>query len=104
MARNGSLERSPVHLLHRAVQCVDDIFKGEVSNLTPRQLAVLIAVAAKEGGNQTDLVNATGVDRSTMADLVKRLSRKGFLQRRRTAKDARAYAVKLTDQGRRALN
>jgi MarR family transcriptional regulator, temperature-dependent positive regulator of motility len=31
------------------------------------------------------------------------LKEKGLLQRRRTKEDARAYAVKLTDEGRRAL-
>jgi MarR family transcriptional regulator, temperature-dependent positive regulator of motility len=34
---------------------------------------------------------------------VRRLQRKGLLQRRRTKEDARAYAVKLTDEGRRVL-
>jgi DNA-binding MarR family transcriptional regulator len=31
------------------------------------------------------------------------MQRKGLLQRRRTKEDARAYAVKLTDEGRKAL-
>ena len=31
------------------------------------------------------------------------MQRKGLLQRRRTREDARAYAVKLTDEGRRVL-
>jgi DNA-binding MarR family transcriptional regulator len=31
------------------------------------------------------------------------MQRKGLLQRRRTREDARAYAVKLTDEGRRIL-
>jgi DNA-binding MarR family transcriptional regulator len=103
MAHNGRLHRSPVHLLHRAVQCADEIFANEFSDLTPRQLVVLTAVAGNDGASQTDLVNSTGVDRSTMADIVRRLLRKGLLQRRRTREDARAYAVKLTDKGRRVL-
>ena len=104
MPRNGRLDRSPIHLLHRAGQCAADIFQAEISDLTPRQLAVLMAVASDEGVNQMKLVEATGVDRSTLADIVKRLLRKGLLQRRRTREDARAYAVKLTDQGRRVLS
>lgn len=66
------------------------------TELTPRQLAVLISVAGHPGLNQTQLVKLTGTDRSTLADLVKRLQRKGLLQRRRTREDARAYSVKLT--------
>jgi DNA-binding MarR family transcriptional regulator len=48
-------------------------------------------------------VDKTGIDRSTLADIVRRLLKKGLLQRRRTKDDARAYAVKLTDEGARVL-
>jgi DNA-binding MarR family transcriptional regulator len=72
-------------------------------DLTPRQLAVLVTVAHNEGLSQTGLVDRTGIDRSTLADIVRRMQRKGLLQRRRTKEDARAYAVKLTDEGRRVL-
>ena len=72
-------------------------------DLTPRQLAVLVTVAHNEGLSQTGLVDRTGIDRSTLADIVRRMQRKGLLQRRRTREDARAYAVKLTDEGRRVL-
>jgi DNA-binding MarR family transcriptional regulator len=102
---NDRLARSPIHLLHRAGQCAGDIFHAEmkVDGLTPRQLAVLVTVAQNEGLSQTGLVDRTGIDRSTLADIVRRMQRKGLLQRRRTKEDARAYAVKLTDEGRKAL-
>jgi DNA-binding MarR family transcriptional regulator len=60
-------------------------------------------VAQNEGLSQTDLVLLTGIDRSTLADIVRRMLKKGLLQRRRTHEDARAYAVKLTDEGTRIL-
>jgi DNA-binding MarR family transcriptional regulator len=87
------------------LQCAEEIFQAEMGDrdLTPRQLAILIAVAEDEGASQTELVERTGIDRSTLADLVHRLQRKRFLQRRRKREDARAYAVKLTDAGRRVL-
>jgi DNA-binding MarR family transcriptional regulator len=72
-------------------------------DLTPRQYAVLITVSQQEGLSQTHLVEKTGIDRSTLADIVRRMLKKGLLQRRRTKEDARAYAVKLTDDGWRAL-
>jgi DNA-binding MarR family transcriptional regulator len=99
------LNRSPIHLLHRAGQCAGDIFHAEmkVDGLTPRQLAVLVTVSNNEGLSQTGLVDRTGIDRSTLADIVRRMQRKGLLQRRRTKEDARAYAVKLTDEGRKVL-
>lgn len=100
------LERSPIHLLHRAGQCAGDIFQSEMSDggLTPRQFAVLLTVAQNEGLSQTNLVERTGIDRSTLADIIRRMIKKGLLQRRRTKEDARAYAVRLTDEGNRVLN
>jgi len=99
------LERSPIHLLHRAGQCAGDIFQLEMGggDLTPRQYAVLITVSQQEGLSQTHLVEKTGIDRSTLADIVRRMLKKGLLQRRRTIEDARAYAVKLTEEGWRTL-
>jgi MarR family transcriptional regulator, temperature-dependent positive regulator of motility len=49
------------------------------------------------------MVDATGIDRSTLADIVRRLVKRQLLQRRRTRKDTRSYAVKLTDEGREVL-
>ncbi len=101
----AKLAKSPIHLLHRAGQCAGDIFANEIgeTDLTPRQYAVLLSVSLNEGLSQTDLVEQTGVDRSTLADIVRRMLKKGLLQRRRTKEDARAYAVKLTDEGWRVL-
>jgi len=98
------LNRSTIHLLHRASQCASDIFQGEIlGDLTPRQFAILQTVAGNEGLSQTHLVERTGIDRSTLADVIRRMLKKGLLQRRRTREDARAYAVKLTDEGWRVL-
>ncbi len=97
------LSASPLHLLHRAGQCAGDIFQSEMSSgdVTPRQYAVLVTVAGNEGLSQTQLVDRTGIDRSTLADIVRRMMKKGLLQRRRTKEDARAYAVRLTEEGRK---
>jgi DNA-binding MarR family transcriptional regulator len=100
-----ALDRSPSHLLHRALQLALDIYTVETGpvSLTQRQYAVLSAVAAQEGLTQTDLVRATGIDRSTLADMAARLIAKGYLVRERSASDARANAVNLTDEGRAVL-
>lgn len=101
----GVLEHSPIHLLHRASQCAGNIFQAEMGSedLTPRQYALLVAISQQEGLSQTDLVELTGIDRSTLADVIRRMLKKGLVQRRRTREDARAYAVKLTEVGRKAL-
>ena len=101
-----ALDRSPSHLLHRALQLALDIYTEETGPdaVTQRQFAVLSAVAAHEGLTQTDLVRATGIDRSTLADLVARMIGKSLLARERSTQDARANTVRLTDEGRAALD
>lgn len=107
MTKGGKdqLERSAMHLLHRAGQCAADVFASEArtGGLTPRQFAVLTVVADEEGLTQTDLVERTGIDRSTLADIVARLLSRGLIQRRRAKDDGRAYAIKLSPQGAKVL-
>jgi DNA-binding MarR family transcriptional regulator len=101
---NGpDLGQSPLHLFHRAVQVVTEIYQAEMANydLTARQYAVLFALAHSEGLSQSKLVDATGIDRSTMADIVRRMLKKGIVQRKRDKDDARAYEVKITEDGER---
>lgn len=99
------LESSLSHLLRRAQQFAYDQFVQQMgsSAITPRQFIVLFAVNEEEGLSQTDLVNRTGIDRSTLADMISRMIKNGLLARKRTAEDARANAVRLTAAGRRAL-
>jgi DNA-binding MarR family transcriptional regulator len=104
-AGDAGLDRSPSHLLHRALQLALDIYSEETGPgaLTQRQFAVLSAVMAKEGCTQSELVRATGIDRSTLAELVARLIGKDLLARERSTLDARANTVRLTDAGRTAV-
>ena len=104
-AASIELARSPSHLLHRALQHALDIYAEAAGAGAPtqRQFAVLAAVAENEGLTQTALVRATGIDRSTLAELVARMIGKGLLARERSARDARANTVRLTEGGRDAL-
>lgn len=97
--------QSAIHLLHRAGQCADELFASNIGamDITPRQFAVLKALAASEDPSQSLLVEKTGIDRSTMADIIRRLVGKSLVQRRRTRRDARMYAVRLTEKGKSAL-
>jgi DNA-binding MarR family transcriptional regulator len=97
--------RSPSHLLKRAAQYSNLIYMGEVgkSGLTHRQFTVLLAVENNDGKSQTELVKLTGIDRSTLADLVARLLAQGYLQRRRTKDDGRTNAIRITAVGKKML-
>ena len=94
-----------MHLLHRAGQCADHIYAKALddSRLSPRQAQVLSVIGAKGTASQTDAVHRTGIDRSTTADIVRRLVQEGYLQRERAMQDARRYDVQLTAKGRSAL-
>ncbi|MEL7028380.1 MAG: MarR family transcriptional regulator [Pseudomonadota bacterium] len=100
-----SLKTSPGHLLRRAQQYSYDLYTKEVGQKgpTPRQFAVLHTVSENEGLSQTDLVRRTGIDRSTLADMISRLIKKGYLARERTKTDARANSVKITAAGKKVL-
>ncbi len=108
-ARPGSrvepVDNSITHLLHRASQRASEIFAIETRDfdLTARQYAVIATIARHEGLSQTDLVRMTGIDRSTLADVVQRLLRRGIIERERTTRDGRTYAVTLSEEGKQLL-
>lgn len=100
-----AVSNSPTHLLHRAGQFSEDIFSRSIGDLgiTARQYAVLSVVDGLQDASQTTLCEITGIDRSTLADIVRRLVSRGLLTRRRTRRDARMYAVRLAPEGKSIL-
>ena len=85
---SGALADSPSHLLHRALQAALGVFAEETGSgaLTQRQFALLAAAAELEAPSQTDQVTATGIDRSTLAELTARMIAKGLLERERSSR------------------
>jgi DNA-binding MarR family transcriptional regulator len=104
-AKNYAASDSTIHLLHRASQCAEDMFAKSIGDvgLTARQFIVLSLVAGHEDPSQTFICEKSGIDRSTLADIVRRLVARGLLSRRRTRHDARMYAIKLTEEGEQSL-
>jgi len=99
------LSQSPSHLLRRCVQYANDLFSRESggNDLTKQQFTVLAAVEQNEGMSQTDLVAITGIDRSTLAEMIRRMIDKGLLDRERTEADQRANSVRIAMAGKKAL-
>ena len=96
--------KSLLDLIHRVNQRGNEQFtKLHGHDVTLRQISVLRALRANRGASQTALGQATGVDRTTMAELVKRLTQRGLMRPRRSSKDTRAYEVNLTPEGERVL-
>ena len=92
-----------IHLLHRASQVAKNCRTRRLgdADVTPRQLAVLAAIGAHEGASLVNIVEATGVDRSKVADMVRRLLKRGLVSRKRTKEDARAYPAQLDERDAR---
>lgn len=100
------LERSTYHLLKRAAQHAANLYVDKVGKkgLTQRQFAVMLTIDKNAGLSQINLVSLTGIDRSTMADLVGRLIAQGYVRRKRDKNDGRRNVLKLTAAGKRALD
>ena len=104
---NGAFElaEAPSYLIRRCQQFYGDLYAREVgtSDLTKQQFMVLAALEHNDGVSQTALVEITGIDRSTLAEMVRRMLEKDLVSRERTEADARANAVAITAGGRKAL-
>src|ERR1700749_3834109 len=104
---NGGFELSeaPSHLIRRCQQFYGDLYAREAGSreLTKQQFTLLCALEHNEGASQTTLVEITGIDRSTLAEMVRRMLERGLLSRERTEEDQRANAVAISASGRKAL-
>ena len=77
---NGSFELAdaPSLLIRRCQQFYSDLYARETGarDLTKQQFIVLCALEDHEGASQTALVEMTGIDRSTLAEMVRRMLEK----------------------------
>ncbi|GAA3789047.1 MULTISPECIES: MarR family winged helix-turn-helix transcriptional regulator [Amycolatopsis] len=71
--------------------------------LTGPQFAVLSAVRAYPGSDQSSLAGAVALDTSTMADLCRRLEQRGLIRRVESPRDARRKLLSLTEEGSAVL-
>ncbi|HEY1961760.1 MAG TPA: MarR family transcriptional regulator [Rhizomicrobium sp.] len=106
-AANGNFElaEAPSHLMRRCEQYFSDLYAREAGarELTRSQFTVLCALEHNEGVSQTALVEMTGIDRSTLAEMVRRMLERNLISRKRTETDLRANAVAITPGGRKAM-
>jgi DNA-binding MarR family transcriptional regulator len=94
-----------IAVVHRAGQIAESLFDEALGrrDITARQAQVLQAVAQNHGANQTQIVIATGIDRSTLGIMCRRLAAKGLITRRRSRQDSRAIVLQLTSEGEAIL-
>lgn len=99
------LDLMPGHLLRRCQQRAVELFAAEMGEQgpTPRQFALLLCIRQNPGASQIELVRRSGIDRSTLAEMLRRLIERGLVARRRTKDDQRANALRLTAEGEALL-
>lgn len=104
-----SLDAEPLrhtgHLLRRAQQLHVAVWQRDVSaETTSVQFAALSAVELRPRASQRELGRVLDLDRSTIADLVARMVRRGLIERERDEDDRRRNALALTAAGREELS
>jgi DNA-binding MarR family transcriptional regulator len=88
------------HLIRRAQQIHTLLWNAEVSDeVTSPQGLVLVALSREPGMDQRTLGASVSLDRSTTADVVDRLMKRGYLERTRDPKDRRRNILRLTSSG-----
>ena len=71
--------------------------------VTPGQLGLLILLSRNPGISQTALARASGIERSTLGEVVGALEKRGLVERRRMEQDRRSHAVRLSPLGEETL-
>ena len=99
------LDTFALHLLHRAGQVANEMFHDQLrrQGVTPRQFSLLLAIFSKPGQKQSEIVEISGIDRSTLAEMVPRMVERGLVEKTADRADRRANSIKLTPAGRRLL-
>ncbi|MFD4628669.1 MarR family winged helix-turn-helix transcriptional regulator [Streptomyces sp. NPDC058284] len=96
------LATHPGHLARRLQQAHHLLWNAMVSEeITSPQYAVLNALVAEPGLDQRTVGQRVGLDRSTIAEVVARLIRRGLLDKVRDPRDGRRFLLRLTDDGLR---
>lgn len=96
----------PGHLIRRLQQIAVALFASETRefDLTPVQYAALAAIRMNPGIDQTALVNAIALDRSTIAEVMSRLEAKGLIRRGPGPQDRRTRVLFPTAKGEQMLD
>lgn len=88
--------------IHLADKAASQKFRKH-AGITRSQYLVLKALEDVDSTNLVGIINRTGIDRSTMTHIVKRLKKVSLVSVTKDKHDRRSYKVKLTPTGRRVL-
>ncbi|MCI3223070.1 MarR family winged helix-turn-helix transcriptional regulator [Streptomyces sp. NP-1717] len=96
------LTTHPGHLARRLQQAHHLLWNSMVSEeTTSPQFGVMNALMAEPGLDQRTVGERVGLDRSTIAEVISRLTARGLLDKTRDPADGRRFLLRLTDDGAR---
>lgn len=99
-----ALSRLTATLLSRSAQKMRELFECRIAHLGLRSKHYGVLVLLQEEPlTQVEIGRGLWVDRTTMVSLIDELEHLGLVERGRHPADRRAYAVTLTELGRRVL-
>ena len=103
--RYGVLDELVGYALRRAQLLLYEDFVASLAawNITPPRFAALVIIADNPELKLADLARILGVARSGAVTLIDALSALGYVVRRDSPKDRRAFHLELTSKGKRAL-
>ncbi|GAB4297758.1 MAG: MarR family transcriptional regulator [Roseovarius sp.] len=92
----------PGYLVRRLHQIHLGLFAEECrgEDITPVQSAILTILRNGEEMDQLTLSTSVGIDRTSGADVIRRLESRGLISRQPSQEDGRAKIVRITPQGR----
>lgn len=89
------------YLVRRAQQLHVAVWARVVStDISSVQYSILVTLDRVGEASQRELCDEAGLDRSTIADVLRRMERNDLVERRRSTTDARRNTVSLTEHGR----
>lgn len=99
------LWRRPGYLIRRLHQLHYALFFEECAgtDITPVQYGLMTILSTNPGSDQIAIANSLGIDRTNVADVLRRLHDAGLVERQRSEKDKRAVVSRLTPAGEKLL-
>ena len=101
LADRFPLWKRPGYLIRRLHQIHSAIFLEECAafGITPVQYGLLTVLATNPNADQVALAYALGIDRTNVADVLRRLERRGLISRVPSRRDRRMVLARLTEAG-----
>ena len=95
---------TPGHLIRRAYQAHTQLWAEHVpQDITGSQYVILCALAVHGDLDQASVGRLTSLDRSSVAELARRMARRVLIERGRDERDGRRRVLRITEEGARTV-